>query len=165
MAGRVPRRRSSLPLLATLLLLAHQARSQRIQTLTPGQLQDWRSLATGVGEVLASGISCSQQLLYGNGTMALAVDGSGQPFISAARIGSGRVAVFGHEGMLAPSGASSSGLGRLVLNAATWASGRASAIRVAGSSSWGAEVAAQLAQVRPTFRRLRFPRESAPSTP
>jgi hypothetical protein len=74
--------------------------------------------------------------------------GAKQPLISAARYGSGRVIHFGHEAMLgAPLSPSTSGLARLLLNAASWASGTSFPIRVAGSTSWAANIAASLAAV------------------
>ena len=70
---------------------------------------------------------------------------------AATNYGAGRALHFGHEAMLnaCSSGCGTSGLGRLVYNAAVWAgSVRREAgqpIRVAGSTSYGTSIAGHLA--------------------
>ncbi len=52
---------------------------------------------------------------------------------------------FGHENMLAEGMAK--GLGPLLVNSAKWASSKGASIRLSAQSSWGAALAASLANV------------------
>jgi hypothetical protein len=150
---RAPARRPFARALAILITVTSLTSGycQRHQTLGTTQLQDWAALTANVGSIESSAFTASKQHLFGSQAFAVAVDGDGSPIISAARYGGGRVVAFGHEGMLA-AGATGS-LFKLISNAATWAAGK-QPIKVAGSSGWGAEVAARLAQVSRITREL-----------
>ncbi|KAI7843452.1 hypothetical protein COHA_002930 [Chlorella ohadii] len=112
---------------------------------------DYAALAAGVGTPSAvANFEASYHALAGH-AMAIVVSAGGTPTISATNYGAGRALHFGHEAMLnaCSSGCGTSGLGRLVYNAAVWAgSVRREAgqpIRVAGSTSYGTSIAGHLA--------------------
>lgn len=101
---------------------------------------DYQVLALGVGAMDTQAWYSSRQYLFG-GAMALATDAGNRPFISATRHYGGRLVHFGHEGMMqhltATNCCSTTGLVRLLANAAAWASGgKPAGIRLAGSGSF-----------------------------
>ena len=142
-AGRPVAR--ALAILLSLTYLTH-GYCQRQQTLGTTQLADWAALTAQVGTIGTASFQASKQHLYGSQAFAVAVDGDGSPIVAATRYGSGRVVAFGHEGMLGEA-ISGSNLTKLIQKSAFWAAGKSTMIKVAGSSGWGAEVAARLAQV------------------
>jgi hypothetical protein len=128
-----------------LVLLVARISCQKSQTLTAQQLRDWAALANGVGKFPGSDQTASRLLAFGNGTLIVALDGTSVS-VAAARFGAGRLVHFGHEGFLGYP-AATSGTGRLLINALKWTSGKSTSIRVAGTSQWGADIAAALAKV------------------
>lgn len=129
-----------------LLLPGHLVSCQRVSPLTPTQVQDFKNLSNGVGTVELSPYTASKLFLYGNAAMVVAPGPSSAAMVAAARLGKGRIVQFSHEGMLDVP-ITNTGLGRLILNAARWASGKTSSIRVAGLDDFGAEIASRLAKV------------------
>ncbi len=115
---------------------------------TPQQLQDYRALASGVGKFQGSEQTGSRLLAFGTTAFVLALDGTSVS-VAAARFGAGRLVHFGHEAFLGYPAAANSGAGRLLQNSLRWASGgKATAIRIAGTNQWGAELAAAVAKVK-----------------
>jgi hypothetical protein len=129
-----------------LLLPGHLVTCQRASALTATQVQDFNELSKGVGTVELSPYTASKLFLYGKAAMVVAPGPSSAAMIAAARLGKGRIIHFSHEGMLGAA-ITNTGLGRMLLNAARWASGKTSSIRVAGLDAFGAEIAARLAKV------------------
>ena len=105
---------------------------------------DYAALAQGVGTVETGNYYASYHYLYGP-AMAVASTGAGAyPVVSATRYYGGRAIHFGHESILG-SCCTTTGLGRLVANAAFWAAGgKQAGIRVAGGSSWMTSIVATL---------------------
>ncbi|PSC75411.1 hypothetical protein C2E20_1400 isoform X1 [Micractinium conductrix] len=132
MAGRGCRQRRPPPpavlCLAALLAAAFAPCAAQVTTA------DYQALGQGVGTLDTSAIYGSRLLLYGN-AMAIAADGP-NTIVAATVHGSGRAVHFGHEGMFGQC-CGSTGLPRLLANAAAWTAGaKTSGVRVAGSTAW-----------------------------
>lgn len=109
------RRRLGLASAAAALLLAAAASA----ALAPA---DYAALAAGVGTARTGSFVASRMVLWGGAPTAVAADDSRLPVavVAAATLGSGRIVIFGHEGMFREC-CGASGLPRLLGNAALWA--------------------------------------------
>ena len=126
---------------ACLLMLAHHASAQSTQS------SDYAALSAGLvgSTVNTASFMASRIALTGSQALSVVVNDVNLPVVAAQRFGSGRFVQFGHESMVDQGPTAS--IFKLVLNAAAWASGKASGITLAGSGSYGSRIAARLANV------------------
>ena len=107
-------------------------------------LADYQALAAGVGTVATGSFYASRQDLSGPSIAVAVLPTSQAAVVSATTYGLGRVVHFGHEGMLTTC-CGASGLPRLVLNAAKWAAGNRTTVRVGQvAADWMEQVVSSL---------------------
>ena len=107
-------------------------------------LADYQALAGGVGTVATESYYASRHYLSGHAMAVVVLNTSQAAVVSATTYGLGRVVHFGHEGMLTTC-CGASGLPRLVLNAAKWAAGNRTTVRVGQvAADWMEQVVSSL---------------------
>ena len=117
-------------------------------------LADYQALTAGVGSVATESFYASRHFVSGH-AMAIVVAGNDKAaVVSATTHGLGRVVHTGHEAMLTVC-CGSSGLPRLALNAARWAAGNRTTVRVGQVAADGMEqvVSSLVDQVGTASRR------------
>jgi hypothetical protein len=124
-----PGSRPAVRALLAVLLVLHTSHAQKSSPLSQQQLQDWAALSASVGRFGGSAESTSRLVIFGTRSIAVVQDFNSIT-VAAARYGAGRLVHFGHEAFLGYP-AAASGAARLVQNSLSWASGKATAIRIA----------------------------------